>query len=614
MSLQTPAASRDTTPEPSHKAPPPDLSQYTPEQIQAMLQKAGLTLPPAAGDGDETGNGPGGQSKTERLRQANAQAVKKQQEERPKASETISQDDNKGPDQSGKTSVKPTIESDSGSVKPTDQSGKASVKSTIESDSGSVQSSNGAHKDKAAINPKKPVKNLLTAAEFAFIQQHGRDYFPKINALSGEDAKHVVVALGSIFRLKDPERSVLELLCYADYTLSLIQDDSTDDTLEIIKEFAENPPAWEEIGWESALDAGVMNQRLKNAREHLNRFEMDTNSPEDQHLERSEIGTNSPEDQLSEGETLFLKEQLHEYFPNLHALPENQRDELTTARTLEFRRRHPTRDITEFLFFTEFALQTIKDPVAVVDAVNRFAANPPEWETIPWNGEVDQTAVSKGFKLMKLYRAGQRPSQTQQSPQDSNMTGYDSEERRKMRAKFHGQGDAEANVLTFPDPETGTAVTGEILGRHPQRPKWLAVALPGLEEKAFSRGYYVDCSNSEQRLALEAYITRGANKILSFATHKDQLDGCIPEEFELNLVLVMPWGKTFRYNAYGIPHYKLDRDFMVFSKSILTSSSEWGNATMGVLHGHMLKAGQTIPKARSQTSKPQGVKRGAWKH
>ncbi|RSL43994.1 hypothetical protein CEP54_014864 [Fusarium duplospermum] len=595
MSLQTPAASRDTTPEPSHKAPAPELTN---EQLLAIIQKRGITLPTAAGAGDETGNGPAPRNKLERIRQENAQAVRKEQDEqdeqdeRRKASGTISQDDTKDHAQSGKASVNPTVESDSGSIKPTDQSGKSSVNPTVESDSGSVQSGNGSRKGKAANNSKTTIENLVTAAEFAFVQKYAHEYFPEINSLCREEGIHVVTELGSIFRQKDPKRSILEFLFYANYTLSLHQDDSTEDPFGIIKKFAENPLPWKEIEWGSEFDTDLMDKRLESAREYLNQFE---------------TGTDSSKDQLSESETLFLKDQ-QKYFPSLQALPQEQLDIFMTQRIPEFRRRHPDRDILEFLFFTEFSLRTMKEPAKTID---EFSANPPEWNTIQWNGVFDQTTLSEAFKLMQLYRAGQRPIQTHQSPQDSNMS-YNSEERRRMRAKFHGQGASDANLLTFPDPETGTVVTGEILGRHPQRTKWLAVALPG--RGGYSRGYYVDCSNAEHRLALEAYVTRGANKVLSFATHKDQLDGCVPADFELNLVLVMPWGKSFRYNAYGIPHYQLDRDFMIFSKSILASSSDWGSQTMGVLHDHMLKAGQTIPQARSETPKPQGVKSRAWMH
>ncbi|RSL89849.1 hypothetical protein CEP52_014767 [Fusarium oligoseptatum] len=198
-------------------------------------------------------------------------------------------------------------------------------------------------------------------------------------------------------------------------------------------------------------------------------------------------------------------------------------------------------------------------------------------------------------------------------PPGDDDTPYDSKERREWRAQYHGIGDSKANQMNIMDPEDpNTLVIADILGRHPVRKTWLAVALPSrnVEYPKLSRGYYIN-AGAMYPDAFSRYVKEGSNITLSTATHKSQMENCTWGQFELNLVLCMPWGDKWHYHAYGIPHYIKERDFMLWSKALLTQC--WKGPAMEVLHDHMIKSGQSIPISSDIQNriKPQSWRKGA---
>lgn len=209
-------------------------------------------------------------------------------------------------------------------------------------------------------------------------------------------------------------------------------------------------------------------------------------------------------------------------------------------------------------------------------------------------------------------RSNTASSLSSPTPTDDENDPYDCKAARTLRKKFHGSGDPKADEMEVEDPDNpGETVKADIIGRHPTRRNWLALALPSnnSDRMFMSRGHYVDGTKDVYKEAFNRYVQKGSNIILSTATDKKHLDDADPEDFELNLVLFMPWGRYYHTHAYGIPHYNKDRDFMLYSKSLL--SSAWGtSAADDVLRDHCEQAKQAMPKS-TRTKK---IRMKAWKH
>ncbi|KAG5807919.1 hypothetical protein H9Q74_007029 [Fusarium xylarioides] len=195
-------------------------------------------------------------------------------------------------------------------------------------------------------------------------------------------------------------------------------------------------------------------------------------------------------------------------------------------------------------------------------------------------------------------------------------SSYNSMERRGIRRQFRSKArDPEADYCVVRCPESGNRVIAEILGRHPHRKKYLALALPSASPRSptVQRGHYIDGSQSEYSEIFNKYCSDGSNHTLSIAPGKESLRGCKPQDFEQNLVLQMPWGKSWRLASFGVPHGSADRDFELFSKSTL--AAEWGlTNAMDVLYGQANKAGQKIKTNKESTkdTKNNEIKVTSW--
>ncbi|KAF5696135.1 hypothetical protein FGLOB1_13752 [Fusarium globosum] len=222
---------------------------------------------------------------------------------------------------------------------------------------------------------------------------------------------------------------------------------------------------------------------------------------------------------LPKAELEFLRyAKTPDLLPNLWKLPEANRENILISSGLQFKSSYPERD-----------------------------------EDISWSEDEDDrnlinARMKKAFSRLNELRVQYPDEKSDEGPkgngdEDSKDVGieYDSKKRRDWRAQFHGRGSPEANRIELKDPENDEDIIADILGRHPVRKTWLAIALPSLNEEysKLSRGYYIN-AGAVYPQAFSRYVKEGANITLSTATHKSQMENCSYKKFELNLVLCMP--------------------------------------------------------------------------
>ena len=328
-----------------------------------------------------------------------------------------------------------------------------------------------------------------------------------------------------------------------------------------------------------------------------------------------------PEDWDDAAEDSFLaREDVISRLPHLAAYAATNRQEVLEA-TRTLMEKHPSSSIIKFWFFLDMNFREVPDEF---ESLAEIYLGDPEGSWNYWDHKdtgkdrleglesdladfLGKTPpVRKGNKGGKGRQVvhhdddddGDDGDDTDNSSDndDNDRVDYDSKARRAVREKNRGrQTPAEANCMTIEDPETGEDVEGDILGINPTRRMWLGVALPSANDMfpGLSRATWVDCSKGNYIEAYREYVSKGANHTITAAADDGILEGCRPDEFELNCVLQMPWGKTFHTHALGIPHYQQDREFMLFSKSLL--SKQFGTTdAQDLLNSHMQDAKQTI--------------------
>ena len=315
---------------------------------------------------------------------------------------------------------------------------------------------------------------------------------------------------------------------------------------------------------------------------------------------------NAP-DARSAGERFLKDPKIKEMLPMLTQYAGKNWAEFESV-SANFKARHPHFPIARLWFFVDFNLRA--GNITWVELSEIFIDDPETtWEVWDW-GLVNVKEEKKKFEKVEKYLATAYPEQAalvKEEPRssdddeaagvsdDETRTDYNSQARRRIRERNRGIKTSEkANKMTVEDPETGEQVEGEIMGISPTRRMWMAVALPSLNDNfpKLSRALYVDCSKANNLEAYRDYVSKGANHQLRASADDDILKDCNTQDFELNCVLQMPWGKNWHTHAFGIPHFKKDREFMLFSKSILTK--QWGASdTEDILRKHMQDAGQT---------------------
>ncbi|KAK3377662.1 hypothetical protein B0H63DRAFT_547222 [Podospora didyma] len=141
---------------------------------------------------------------------------------------------------------------------------------------------------------------------------------------------------------------------------------------------------------------------------------------------------------------------------------------------------------------------------------------------------------------------------------------------KQLQPAFQG----DPNKMLLPDPQ------------HPH----LIICFPSdnPKHKDVLRGGWIDGNKYPD--AFKRYVGKGANITLSLANTLTVDNECKPEDFEIMLVLKMPWGKYFRTHALGKPHYA-DQAPMLYSKVVL--STVWtAREVSDVLECHEKMAGQ----------------------
>ncbi|KAH7000882.1 hypothetical protein EDB80DRAFT_721127 [Ilyonectria destructans] len=593
MSLITPQASRESTPAPELKGTVEDKEQDLLRQLAALR-----------GQGDKAKGKSG--SKTDRLRQQFDTSAKGPEEDNASERPTENAPDNAPANNAPATPVNaPANNTSATPVNTLANNAPAAPVNTLANNAPATPvNALAALSDDDDMDDQQQLEVPLTEAELSFLTKHCQSYFPHLSSLNKEAQNTFFGEVCAQFKGLHPDKDVFQLLCYGDFAVQTLGVGSG----EAIAQFILDPPAWESMEWGDGHDALVLKKRREKAQELL----------EECRTGKAPVQSDNTDQEskpLSSAELEFLgSNAFEEHFTTLAHLGQAERATWVNEASEGFKGRHPHRDVFEYWFFAEFILQSNKSEDDKGKEILEFIHRPKEWGTIDWgNGDQDaaklwRVRLGEARKALAKFRI--RAGSEEDS--DSEAALYNSEQRRAMRAKFHGKGIAEANRIVIEDPETGKDVVAEILGRHPLRKSWLALALPSNNDEYpnLSRGAYVDGAQGKYEDAFNRYVNEGANITLSVASNKQQLDGCKPEEFELNLVLVMPWGKGYRYAAYGIPHYKNERDFMVYSKALLASHKEWGlSSTMEVLHGHMIMAGQTI-----KGTGPKAIKAKSWRH
>jgi hypothetical protein len=264
-----------------------------------------------------------------------------------------------------------------------------------------------------------------------------------------------------------------------------------------------------------------------------------------------------------------------------------------------FKGKNPETDVLNFLFYSDYVLKKNKNRGKAVDLMSVYVEKPTRVADMDWGDDqvlMDHRMQEAWDRLDGMRHEEEINSQPEHDSEERQAITYDSGKRRAIRSKYRSKAsDPEADQCTIACPETGEQVTAEILGRHPHRKKYLALALPSNnpDHPTIGRGHYIDGALDTYSAIYKKYCSQGSNHTLSIATDKEMLQECSPNEYEQNVVFTMPWGKTWRYASYGVPHGRVDRDFVLFPKAILASA--WGMAVaVDVMTGQMQKAGQPV--------------------
>jgi hypothetical protein len=288
---------------------------------------------------------------------------------------------------------------------------------------------------------------------------------------------------------------------------------------------------------------------------------------------------------LTEGEIAFL-DTISEEFPALfkHVSENAQFSEGFDIECTKFKGRNPKRDVFDFIFYADYLLSKGKSVTDTAATLTNYTQSPTPLNQLDWGNDVllIERRIAETSEMLDACRKAELK--------------YNSRKRRAIRSKYRSKAsNPEADQCMVPCPETGEQVKAEILGRHPHRKKYLALALPSNnpEHPTIGRGHYIDGALDSYSAIYKTYCSQGSNHTLSIATDKEMLEECSPNEYEQNVVFTMPWGKTWRYASYGVPHGREDRDFVLFPKAVLASA--WGMAVaVDVMTGQMQQAGQPV--------------------
>lgn len=317
------------------------------------------------------------------------------------------------------------------------------------------------------------------------------------------------------------------------------------------------------------------------------------------YLPGNEATQPQPQEPLSDIESRVLEEALRrDLLPQLKVSNKALEAILVISEYLKASSSNET--LPRFWFYSDVALKNYGEKDEWLALVSRFVSDPGIWD--PWKRKeaIDANMIAQWGRLEELWTRLHRAT-------------YDSNKGRKDRSGSCFEGNPSANIMTMEDPDNpGTQITAPIVGKFALRKDFLGVAAPSNNTALpkFERGHCVDCrTNPHYKEAYNRYVNEGADNVLTSGA-AEQLQGCPPENFELNLVFALPWGDRFRLLSYGIPRSKQGRPFKLFSKAVLASVWKATPAQM-LIFDRMEMSGQTIP-TESKSINRIGPK--AWQH
>ncbi|EXL41509.1 hypothetical protein FOCG_16313 [Fusarium oxysporum f. sp. radicis-lycopersici 26381] len=258
----------------------------------------------------------------------------------------------------------------------------------------------------------------------------------------------------------------------------------------------------------------------------------------------------------------------------------------------EFKERHPKDDIFELLCFGEL-IRTFfpKDADAKIQEFIQ-TKELPRIEDMKFGNDTD-LAQQRRQQALNVLEGLRKPQPANVDP----AAFYDAAERRNFRKQFIATAeDPAADRCVINDPEIKEPVEATIIGRHPHRRKWLICAIPTNNSKYGKLERFPTIDGDQHRDILENYSLKGSDRTIPVGSLLD-LRGISMEEFELNGVILLPWGNDIRISGLGLSNSR-NREFKMFSKTVLCQ--KWGRSGLAMLHAHLQKCGSTIPAGKNK--------------
>ncbi|EGU73323.1 hypothetical protein FOXB_16168 [Fusarium oxysporum f. sp. conglutinans Fo5176] len=343
------------------------------------------------------------------------------------------------------------------------------------------------------------------------------------------------------FKGRHPDRNLIDFLVYMEY--QALKNETDEQMKDQMIKYIQDPTIQLPVDMKKKHDASM--QKIRDLR------------------------VNAASQFYTPPELKFLTEHAPQHLPIIGALGKDLLADFTIDFCFEFREQHPKGDIFELLFYAERMMTVYKKNAK--PKIQEFI----QQEKLP---RIEDMDFGTDTHLIKLRRQealsileGLRkpqPDPTKQPDAMDRAMSYDAAARRSFRDPFVGTAeDPSADRCVIADPETQQPVEADIVGRHPHRRKWLVCAIPSLNPRysKLERFPTIDGSSSEYRNVLENYSLRGSNRTIPVGDMQD-LKNCSMKDFELNGVILLPWGDDTRISGFGVSHWK-QNEFKIFAKT-----------------------------------------------
>jgi hypothetical protein len=384
------------------------------------------------------------------------------------------------------------------------------------------------------------------------------------------------------FKGRHPNMKLIDLLVYMEYEASTLE--SNNEMVDAMRKYIEDPKPLPDEKFSSVKDKySSSTQTMDSLRAHAAK------------KQRPPLETI-----FSPPELLFLHDHSAQYLPNMAALGAEAIYDHIYACCPEFKKRHPRADIFEVLFFMDQMIRIGEDVrVKALEFIRHKTL--PRIVDMTWGRDAELVKAKRQEALNFLDTLRDEPdSEDEELPNFKDpATTYDAAARRSFRDPFVGTADdPSADRCVIADPETQEPVEADIVGRHPHRRKWLVCAIPSLNPRypKLERFPTIDGSTSQYRNVLENYSLRGSNRTIPVGGMED-LVNCGMKDFELNGVILLPWGDDTRISGFGVSNWKRN-EFKIFAKTVCCN--KWGRSGLAMLHSHLQKCGSPIPTGKGK--------------